>query len=102
MSDMKPENSRRFLLTIPETVSKFAPAYLQGRVKFPTGGKVRELAIWEGLRISPDSPSYRKLNRCNYGTDSIVWMEEDRLQCAAARKFTPEARPDCRNCIATY
>ena len=35
--------------------------YLQGRVRFPTGGKVRE----------------RKLNRCDSGTDSIVWMEED-------------------------
>ena len=34
---------------------------LQGRVKFPTGGKVRE----------------RKLNRCDSGTDSIVWMVED-------------------------
>ena len=30
-------------------------------MKFPTGGKVRE----------------RKLNRCNSGTDSTVWMEED-------------------------
>ena len=34
---------------------------LQGRVKFPTGGIVRE----------------RKLNRLNSGTDSIVWMRED-------------------------
>jgi hypothetical protein len=33
---------------------------LQGRVKFPIGGKVRE----------------RKLNRCDSGTDSTVWMEE--------------------------
>ena len=33
----------------------------QGRVKFLTGGKVRE----------------RKLNRCDSGTDSKVWMEED-------------------------
>ena len=30
-------------------------------MKFPTGGKVRE----------------RKLNRCDSGTDSTVWMEED-------------------------
>ena len=30
-------------------------------MKFPTGGKVRE----------------RKLNRCDSGTDSIVWMEEE-------------------------
>ena len=36
---------------------------LQGRVKFPIGGEktVRE----------------RKLNRCESGTDSTVWMEED-------------------------
>ncbi len=34
---------------------------LQGRVQFPTGGKVRE----------------RKLNRCDSGTDSTVWMKED-------------------------
>ena len=34
---------------------------LQGRVQFPTGGRVRE----------------RKLNRCDSGTDSRVWMEED-------------------------
>ena len=36
---------------------------LQGRVKFPIGGKVREPKgmIW-----------------CNSKTDSIVWMEEDR------------------------
>ena len=34
---------------------------LQGRVKFPTGGRVRE----------------RELNRCDSGTDSTVWMEED-------------------------
>jgi hypothetical protein len=31
-------------------------------VKFPTGGKVRE-------RLA--------LNRCDSGTDSKVWMEED-------------------------
>jgi hypothetical protein len=42
---------------------KFAPLQtLQGRVKFPIGGKVRK----------PFGT-----NRCNYGTDSIVWMEED-------------------------
>ena len=35
---------------------------LQGRVKFPTGGKVRE-------------PSGK--NRCKSDTDSKVWMEED-------------------------
>ena len=35
---------------------------LQGRVKFPTGGKVREP---------------RGMNRCDSGTDSKVWMEED-------------------------
>jgi hypothetical protein len=36
---------------------------LQGRVKFPTGGKVRER---------------RKLqNWCNSSTDSKVWMKED-------------------------
>ena len=35
---------------------------LQGRVKFPIGGKVRKPL---------------GMNRCNYGTDSIVWMEED-------------------------
>ena len=33
---------------------------LQGRVQFPTGGKVRA----------------RKLNRCDSDTDSKVWMEE--------------------------
>ena len=36
--------------------------YLQGGVQFPTGGKVRE-------RHAP--------NRCDSGTDSTVWMEED-------------------------
>ena len=30
-------------------------------MQFPTGGKVRE----------------RKLNRCDSGTDSIVWMKEE-------------------------
>ena len=34
---------------------------LQGRVKFPTGGRVRERDA---------------LNRCDSGTDSRVWMEE--------------------------
>ncbi len=34
---------------------------LRGRVRFPTGGKVRE----------------RKLNRCDSYTDSRVWMEEE-------------------------
>jgi hypothetical protein len=37
--------------------------YLQGRVKFPTGGIVRE-------------PNFG-MNRCDSGTDSRVWMEED-------------------------
>ena len=37
--------------------------YLQGREYFPTGGKVRE----------PNG-----MNRCDSGTDSTVWMEEDR------------------------
>jgi len=46
-------SSRRYIL-------KRKKKKLQGRVKLPTGGKVRE----------------RKLNRCNSGTDSIVWMEE--------------------------
>ena len=35
---------------------------LLGRVKFPTGGIVRER---------------NALNRCNSDTDSKVWMEED-------------------------
>ena len=35
---------------------------LQGRVKFPTGGIVRER---------------NALNRCNSDTDSKVWMKED-------------------------
>ena len=38
-----------------------ASSYPQGRVRSPTGGKVRE----------------RKLNRFNSGTDSIVWMKEE-------------------------
>jgi hypothetical protein len=39
-------------------------AILQGRVKFPIGGTVRD--------------SCKKgLNRLNSGTDSIVWMEEE-------------------------
>ena len=37
---------------------------LQGRVKFPTGGKVRKR---------------NAQNRCNSDTDSKVWMEEDTL-----------------------
>ena len=36
--------------------------YLQGREHFPTGGKVREP---------------KGMNRCDSGTDSIVWMVED-------------------------
>ena len=36
-------------------------------MQFPTGGRVRE----------------RKLNRCDSGTDSTVWMEED--FCAVTR-----------------
>ena len=39
---------------------------LQGRVKFPTGGIVRER---------------NALNRCNSDTDSKVWMEEDAYPC---------------------
>ena len=35
---------------------------LQGRVKFPTGGKVRKP---------------KGMTRCNSGTDSKVWMRED-------------------------
>ena len=38
---------------------------LQGRVKFPTGGKVRE--------------PLRRMNRCDSDTDSTVWMKEDVL-----------------------
>ena len=38
---------------------------LQGRVKFPTGGKVRERSLG--------------MNRCNSDTDSKVWMKEDVL-----------------------
>jgi len=37
--------------------------YLQGGVKVPTGGKVRERE--------------KALIRCDSGTDSRVWMEED-------------------------
>jgi len=49
----------------------FAPLQtLQGRVEFPIGGKVRKLTDIKKL-ISYGT------NRCNYGTDSIVWMEED-------------------------
>lgn len=36
---------------------------LQGRVKFPIGGTVREVLA--------------TMIRCDSGTDSIVWMEED-------------------------
>lgn len=47
--------------------------YLQGRVNFPTGGKVREP---------------KGMIRCNSGTDSIVWMEEDvRLYFAAPERY---------------
>ena len=35
---------------------------LQGRVRFPTGGKAREP---------------RGMIRCDSGADSIVWMKED-------------------------
>ena len=44
---------------------------LQGRVRFPTGGKVRE----------------RKLNRCDSGTDSKVWMEEESVPFCALIGF---------------
>ena len=40
---------------------------LQGRVKFPTGGKVREQLTLQ--------------NWCNSSTDSKVWMEEDGFFC---------------------
>ena len=55
---------------------------LQGRVQFPTGGKVRE----------------RKLNRCDSGTDSIVWMKEDSrrpvLELHASSFCLPIKRPE--------
>ena len=55
---------------------------LQGRVQFPTGGKVRA----------------RKLNRCDSGTDSIVWMKEDShrpiLELHASSFCLPIERPE--------
>ena len=55
---------------------------LQGRVQFPTGGKVRA----------------RKLNRCDSGTDSIVWMKEDSrrpiLELHASSFCLPIKRPE--------
>ncbi len=38
---------------------------LRGRVKFPTGGKARELSIAQPIRS-------------NSGADSTVWMREER------------------------
>jgi len=38
---------------------------LRGWVRFPTGGKVREPMIIQGM------------NRCDSGTDSRVWMREE-------------------------
>ncbi len=43
------------------------PVYLQGRVQFPTGG---------------ESPRAFGPIRCDSGTDSTVWMEEDAVRCA--------------------
>jgi hypothetical protein len=42
------------------------PINLRGRVRFPTGGTVRELTTMRGEPI-----------RCNSETNSIVWMEEE-------------------------
>ena len=44
---------------------------LQGGVRFPTGGKVRDLHL--------------QLNRCDSDTNSIVWMKEERVR----RMFQP-------------
>ena len=51
---------------------------LWGRVKFPTGGKVREPLLWP--------------NRCNSDTDSTVWMEKDVWHCLflLTQQWTPE------------
>jgi len=38
---------------------------LQGGVRFPTGGTVRDLRL--------------QLSRCNSDTNSIVWMKEERV-----------------------
>jgi len=46
---------------------------LRGRVKFPTGGKVRER-----LRLQ---------NWCDSNTDSIVWMKEDEKCFLAFLRF---------------
>ena len=42
---------------------------LRGRVKFPTGG--------DGEMISQSASRFGGRNRCESGTDSTVWMEED-------------------------
>ena len=50
---------------------------LQGRVEIPTGGTVRE----------------RKLNLCNSGTDSRVWMIEEAPE-AVGHFLMPKAREE--------
>ena len=52
---------------------------LRGRVKFPTGGKARELSIAQPIRF--DS-----------GADSTVWMREERnreITCFCAKSSPP-------------
>ena len=47
--------------------------HLQGRVQFPTGGKVRD--------------PRERLIRCNSETDSIVWYAEDEMLLFALLNF---------------
>ena len=47
-----------------ELVREAATSYLLPEQQFPTGGIVRERDV--------------RMNRCDSGTDSIVWMEEDK------------------------
>lgn len=48
---------------------------LRGRVKFPTGGKARELSQAQPIR-------------CDSGADSTVWMREERNRDNNARLRT--------------
>ena len=63
-------------------VCRFAVAYLQGRVKIPIGGKVREP---KGQHAGIAAQRLQGTSRWNYGTDSDpVWVSLDERRTGRA------------------
>ncbi len=64
---------------------------LQGRVKFPTGGKSKaqvrdpQRIIWQTHEFVFHKSL--RLIRCDSGTNSIVWMKEERKDCLCEHLF---------------